>query len=45
LEYQGSLRQVLLSVASGRYHHPTRAARAGTPLRSRFCKMSFRALM
>jgi hypothetical protein len=24
-------------IASGRYHHPTRAARAGTPVRSRFC--------
>jgi hypothetical protein len=27
--------------ASARYHHPTRAARAGTPVRSRFC--SFRS--
>ena len=25
-------------LGSGRYHHATRAARAGTPVRSRFCK-------
>src|SRR5882724_9374401 len=26
-----------LSPGSGRYHHATRAARVGTPVRSRFC--------
>src|SRR5438128_2473153 len=26
-----------LAFGSGRIHHPTRAARAGTPVRSRFC--------
>jgi hypothetical protein len=29
-----------LNVGSGSYHHPTRAARAGVPVRSRFCNDS-----
>jgi len=29
--------QIKISLeATGRYHHPTRAARAGTPVRSRY---------
>jgi hypothetical protein len=34
-------RATWLSVGSGRYHHPTRAARAGTPVRLRFCNKRF----
>ena len=30
-------RQALVELSSGRYHHPTRAAREGTPVSSRFC--------
>src|SRR5258707_1050637 len=29
--------QLKLRLGSGRNHHPRRAARAGTPVRSRFC--------
>src|SRR5713226_8327676 len=35
------MRTLTLSVGSGRILHPTRAARAGTPARSRFCNARF----
>jgi hypothetical protein len=31
-----SLSAIQVEFRAGRYHHPTRAARAGTPVRSRF---------
>jgi hypothetical protein len=31
-----NIASVLIAVGAGRYHHPSRAARLGTPVRSRF---------
>jgi hypothetical protein len=41
--YRSSASEIIdcrLNIGSGRYHHPSLAARLGTPVRSRFCNDS-----